>query len=188
LRRFELAERVIELREGAGLTQEAAAKRAGVGVTTWSNIETGTITRPHPRTLIKIARGLGVEPEDLTVPKGQAQRPDTEDAALAVLFRGLAQRGRKIVQQSVEAGASEQLGRELAEYHREAAALHRITGGRDIHGKASEELHEAQEAYQEAESRIQAMLAQDFSHAGEEVRTRRLRSNRDTEAATTEAS
>ncbi len=90
MRRFELAERVIELREGARLTQEEAAKKAGVGVTTWSNIETGTITRPHARTVIKIARALGVEPEDLTSPKGQAQRPDSEDAALAVLFRGLA--------------------------------------------------------------------------------------------------
>jgi transcriptional regulator with XRE-family HTH domain len=65
LRRLELAERVIELRERAGLTQGVAAKRAGVGVTTWSNIETGTITRPHARTLIKIARAFGVEVEDL---------------------------------------------------------------------------------------------------------------------------
>ncbi len=72
MRRLELAERVIELRERAGLTQGEAAKRAGVGVTTWSNIETGSITRPHARTVIKIARGLGVEPEDLIAPKTQA--------------------------------------------------------------------------------------------------------------------
>jgi transcriptional regulator with XRE-family HTH domain len=79
LRRLELAERVIELRERAKLTQGEAAKRAGVGVTTWSNIETGTITRPHARTLIKIARALGVEPEELTTsPKaGAPEPPDT---------------------------------------------------------------------------------------------------------------
>ncbi len=70
MRRLELAERVIELRERAELTQGEAAKRAGVGVTTWSNIETGTITRPHARTVIKMARALGVNPEDLTAPKG----------------------------------------------------------------------------------------------------------------------
>lgn len=63
MRRLELAERIIELRDRAGLTQEAAAKKAGVGVTTWSNIETGAITRPHARTLIKMARALGVTTE-----------------------------------------------------------------------------------------------------------------------------
>ncbi len=66
--RFELAERVIELRERANLTQGEAAQKAGVGVTTWSNIETGTITRPHARTVIKMARALGVEPEELSEP------------------------------------------------------------------------------------------------------------------------
>ncbi len=73
--RLELAERVIELRERADLTQGEAAKRAGVGVTTWSNIETGAITRPHARTLIKIARALGVEPEELTSPKERRPSP-----------------------------------------------------------------------------------------------------------------
>ncbi len=69
MRKLELAERVIELRERAKLTQAEASKKAGVGVTTWSNIETGTITRPHARTVIKMARALGVDPEDLTGPK-----------------------------------------------------------------------------------------------------------------------
>lgn len=72
MRRLELAERVIELRESADLTQEEAAKKAGVGVTTWSNIETGTIIRPHARTVIKMARALGVDPEELTDPKAGA--------------------------------------------------------------------------------------------------------------------
>ncbi|MDP9484995.1 MAG: helix-turn-helix domain-containing protein [Actinomycetota bacterium] len=82
MRRLELAERIIELREHAGLTQGEAAKRAGVGVTTWSNIETGTITRPHARTVIKIARALGVEPEELTAPKASAPQPSAKAAQL----------------------------------------------------------------------------------------------------------
>ncbi len=83
MRRLELAERVIELRERAELTQAEAAKKAGVGVTTWSNIETGTITRPHARTIIKIARALGTDPEDLASPK--AEGPPSPEWALAAL-------------------------------------------------------------------------------------------------------
>ncbi len=73
MKRLELAERIIELRERAGLTQGEAAKKAGVGVTTWSNLETGTITRPHPRTVIKIARALDADPEELVAPKAAAR-------------------------------------------------------------------------------------------------------------------
>ncbi len=89
MRRLELAERIIELRERAGLTQGEAAKRAGVGVTTWSNIETGTITRPHARTLIKIARTLGVDPEELTTPKAQAPLSLSEASAAVARFSEL---------------------------------------------------------------------------------------------------
>jgi hypothetical protein len=104
-----------------------------------------------------------------------------------VLFRGLTQRGWEIVEQSVKKGASERLGRKLVEYQKEAAALRRIAGGRDILGKRSEEFHEAQDAYEEVESRIQALLAQDVAGGGEEVRTRRLRSGQGAGDARTEA-
>jgi transcriptional regulator with XRE-family HTH domain len=56
----ELAARHIALRERAGLTQEQEAKMAGVSPTTISGIESGKITRPHLKTLLKIARALGV--------------------------------------------------------------------------------------------------------------------------------
>jgi transcriptional regulator with XRE-family HTH domain len=57
----ELAARHIALREQAGLTQEQEAKMAGVSPTTISGIESGKITRPHLKTLLKIARALGVD-------------------------------------------------------------------------------------------------------------------------------
>ena len=82
MRRLELAERVIELRERAGLTQEAAAKKAGVGATTWSNIETGAITRPHARTLIKMARALGVTPAVIMGEALEADSPKAEPLSL----------------------------------------------------------------------------------------------------------
>ncbi len=71
----ELAERHIDLRERAGLTQEQEAKMAGVSPTTISGIESGKITRPHLKTLLKIARALGTDAGELRGP-GKAQAPD----------------------------------------------------------------------------------------------------------------
>ena len=61
----ELAARHIALRERAGLTQEQEAKMAGVSPTTISGIESGKITRPHLKTLLKIAHALGVNVGEL---------------------------------------------------------------------------------------------------------------------------
>jgi transcriptional regulator with XRE-family HTH domain len=77
----ELAARHIELRGHAGLTQEQEAKRAGVSPTTISGIESGKITRPHLKTLLKIARALGVDVGELResgkagAPSSPAQQP-----------------------------------------------------------------------------------------------------------------
>jgi transcriptional regulator with XRE-family HTH domain len=70
----ELAARHIALRERAGLTQEQEAKMAGVSPTTISGIESGKITRPHLKTLLKIARALGVDVGELRE-SGKVQAP-----------------------------------------------------------------------------------------------------------------
>jgi transcriptional regulator with XRE-family HTH domain len=70
----ELAARHIELRGRARLTQEQEAKRAGVSPTTISGIESGKITRPHLKTLLKIARALGVDVGELRE-SGKAEAP-----------------------------------------------------------------------------------------------------------------
>jgi transcriptional regulator with XRE-family HTH domain len=70
----ELAERHIALREQAGLTQEQEAKMAGVSPTTISGIESGKITRPHLKTLLKIARALGADVGELRE-SGKAEAP-----------------------------------------------------------------------------------------------------------------
>ena len=70
----ELAARHIALRERAGLTQEQEAKMAGVSPTTISGIESGKIARPHLKTLLKIARALGVDVGELREP-GKAEAP-----------------------------------------------------------------------------------------------------------------
>lgn len=50
-------------------TQAGLAREAGVSPTTVSNIETGRIERPHFGTLGKLARALGVAPEQLLNPR-----------------------------------------------------------------------------------------------------------------------
>jgi transcriptional regulator with XRE-family HTH domain len=78
-----LAERHIALREQSGLTQEQEAKIARVSPTTISGIESGKITRPHLRTIIRLAGALGVRPEELSereLPKEQAPLPFQPDS------------------------------------------------------------------------------------------------------------
>jgi transcriptional regulator with XRE-family HTH domain len=53
------------IRERRMWTQLRLAEEAGVSPTTVSGIENGRISRPHFGTLRKLARALGVEPEEL---------------------------------------------------------------------------------------------------------------------------
>jgi transcriptional regulator with XRE-family HTH domain len=171
-------EQLKRLREERGLSQVKLAARADLNPATVNQIERGA-RNASPGTLRKLADALGVSLVDLiegNYPKGQAPQPSLEDAtrsealqdALAVLFRGLARRGRGIIQQSERQGPSEALTRKIHEYQNETAALYRIKGSRDIVGRDSDELAEAEAAYQEVENRIQAMLRQDVDATEEE--------------------
>ncbi len=169
-----VGEEVKRLRQAKGWTQEQLAVYAGSSQPTVNLLEAGK-RNPSASTLEKLARALEVEVVDL-FPKPQTPQPSLEDAAqsealqeaLAVLFQGLARRGQGIVEQSLREGPSEALSRELTEYYAETAALHRIKGRRDIFGRDSDEVAEAEAAYQEVEDRIQAMLRQDVDATEEE--------------------
>jgi transcriptional regulator with XRE-family HTH domain len=87
----ELAARHIALREQAGLTQEQEAKAAGVSPTTISGIESGKITRPHLKTLLKIARALGADVGELRE-SGKAGAPPSREPSL---FNGLEEERRR---------------------------------------------------------------------------------------------
>jgi transcriptional regulator with XRE-family HTH domain len=171
-----VGEEVKRLRQAKGWTQEQLAVYAGSSQPTVNLLETGK-RNPSAATLEKIARALEVEVVDL-FPKPQTSQPSLEDAAqsetlqeaLAVLFQGLARRGQGIVEQSLKEGPSEALSRELKEYYAETAALYRLKGRRDIFGRDSDELAEAEEVYLEVEGRIQAMLGQDVEATDEERR------------------
>jgi len=180
-----VGEEVKRLRQAKGWTQEQLAVYAGSSQPTVNLLEAGK-RNPSAATLEKLARALEVEVVDL-FPKPQTPQPSLEDAAqsealqeaLAVLFRGLARRGQGIIEQSRREGPSEALSRELTEYYAETVAVHQIKGRRDIFGRDSDELAEAEAAYQEVEDRIQAMWRQDIDATDEERSTaRRFKDNR----------
>jgi transcriptional regulator with XRE-family HTH domain len=170
---------VKRLRKEREWNQTELAYHAGLAPSVISQIENGK-RDPTARTLRKLAEALGVEVGDL-FPKPQAPQPSLEDAAqseafqhaLVVLFRGLARRGLGIIEQSLREGPSEALSRELTEYYDEDAALHRIKGRRDIFGRDSNELAEAEAAYQEVADRIEAMWRQDIDASEDERRVAR---------------
>lgn len=58
------ATRIKEIRQERGLSQEAAARLAGISWATWQRTESGA-TSPDIETLKKIAKALGVEPGSL---------------------------------------------------------------------------------------------------------------------------
>ena len=179
-----VGEEIKRLRQAKGWTQEQLAVYAGSSQPTVNLLEAGK-RNPSASTLEKLARALEVEVVDL-FPKPPTPQPSLEDAAqsealqeaLAVLFRGLARRGRGIIEQSLREGPSEALSRELTEYYSETAAVHQIKGRRDIFGRDSDELAEAEAAYQEVEDTIQAMWRQDIDATDEERSTaRRFKDN-----------
>ena len=174
-------ERIRQLRKERGLSQARLAVMADMDPATLNRLERGT-GNPNLKTLERVAEALGVEVADFfpKAPRRSSREPSLfnglEDAAqaealqkaLAVLFQGLARRGQAIVEQSLREGPSEALSKEVDEYYKEVAALHRIKGRRDIFGRDSDELAEAEAAYQEVEDRIQAMLRQDVDATEEE--------------------
>jgi transcriptional regulator with XRE-family HTH domain len=169
-----VGEEVKRLRQAKGWTQEQLAVYAGSSQPTVNLLEAGK-RNPSASTLEKLARALEVEVVEL-FPKLETPQPSLEDAAqsealqeaLAVLFQGLARRGQVIVEQSLREGPSEALTKEVKEYQDEMSALYRIKGRRDIFGRDSDELAEAEEAHQKVDARIGEMLRQDVEASEEE--------------------
>lgn len=56
---------MVRAREARMWTQAQLAEGAGISPTTISGIENGRVSRPHFGTLRKLARALGIEPEEL---------------------------------------------------------------------------------------------------------------------------
>ena len=60
-----VGEKIKQLRNNQGLTQDALARKADLPYTTLTKIETNVITKPSIQTVVKIAKGLGISIDDL---------------------------------------------------------------------------------------------------------------------------
>jgi transcriptional regulator with XRE-family HTH domain len=120
----ELGERIATLREEQALTQADLAERARISPSTLSQIESGKVPRPHVGTVRKIARALGVEPQDLrraeelvltgAFPKAEAPQEtgQLDQAKLREWFEEFLRAAQPLAEQSDETIA---LAREAAE-------------------------------------------------------------------------
>lgn len=60
-----IGDKVKQLRNKQGLTQDELARKSDLPYTTLTKIETNVITKPTIQTVVKIAKGLGVSLDDL---------------------------------------------------------------------------------------------------------------------------
>jgi len=60
-----IGDKIKQLRNKQGLTQDELARKADLPYTTLTKIETNVITKPSIQTVMKIAKGLGVSLDDL---------------------------------------------------------------------------------------------------------------------------
>jgi len=61
-----IGDKVKQLRNKQGLTQDELARKSDLPYTTLTKIETNVITKPSIQTVMKIANGLGVSIDELT--------------------------------------------------------------------------------------------------------------------------
>ena len=60
-----IGDKIKQLRNKQGLTQDELARKANLPYTTLTKIETNVITKPSIQTVVKIAKGLGISLDDL---------------------------------------------------------------------------------------------------------------------------
>ncbi len=60
-----IGDKIKQLRNKQGLTQDELARKSDLPYTTLTKIETNVITKPTIQTVVKIAKGLGVSLDDL---------------------------------------------------------------------------------------------------------------------------
>lgn len=60
-----IGDKIKQLRNKRGLTQDELARKADLPYTTLTKIETNVITKPSIQTVVKIAKGLGISLDEL---------------------------------------------------------------------------------------------------------------------------
>jgi transcriptional regulator with XRE-family HTH domain len=120
MERSTVGRKLAGIRERRMWTQARLAEEAGVSPTTVSGIESGRILRPRFGTLRKLARALGVDPEELLSGEGGASSPLSLEWAMS---SGEEEFERGLEDASIEGLSS--LSRELDE---EQGRLRRMYG------------------------------------------------------------
>jgi transcriptional regulator with XRE-family HTH domain len=69
-----LAQRLKQLREAAGMTQQGLANAAGLSMAVVSQLEQGLRADPRTSTLVALAKALGVTVDALAVGPGEAPK------------------------------------------------------------------------------------------------------------------
>jgi transcriptional regulator with XRE-family HTH domain len=124
MERSAVSRNLMSIRERRMWTQARLADEAGVSPTTVSGIESGRISRPHFGTLRKLARALGVEPEELlSVPESEesvARSPLSLEWAMAS--------GEEEFERGLEGASIERLNSLFGELGEELGRLRRLYG------------------------------------------------------------
>ena len=113
---------LVVIRERRMWTQARLADEARVSPTTVSGIESGRISRPHFGTLRKLARALGVEPEELVSPMASVEN----EAPLSLEWAMSS--GEEEFERGLEGATIERLSSLFRELGEEQGRLRRLYG------------------------------------------------------------
>ncbi len=116
--------KLVIIRERRMWTQARLAEEAGVSPTTVSGIESGRISRPHFGTLRKLARALGVEPEELVSSSGAVEGGTTSTLSLEWAMSS----GEEEFERELEGASIERLNSLFRELGEEQGRLRRLYG------------------------------------------------------------
>ena len=115
---------LVIIREKRMWTQVRLAREAGVSPTTVSGIESGRISRPHFGTLHKLARALGVEPEEFFTAPGSEE----SDAPSRLSLEWAMSSGEEEFERGLEGASIEGLSSLFQELGEEQGRLRRLYG------------------------------------------------------------
>ena len=115
---------LVIIRERRMWTQARLADEAGVSPTTVSGIESGRISRPHFGTLRKLARALGVEPEELLSLPGSEE----SEAHSPLSLEWAMSSGEEEFERGLEGAPIERLNLLFRELGEEQGRLRRLYG------------------------------------------------------------
>lgn len=100
----EVAQRIARLRQAHGLSQEAAAHKAGVSNRQWQRWEAGD-SEPHGSTLIRVSESFGVSIGDI-LGEGDETQMDRIEASIMLALDGLTDLAERVKRMEAAAAAA----------------------------------------------------------------------------------